>query len=72
MSVDYASFGVDEWRDRIANQYEPRAEYLIPILQLVQGDAGYLPPEGMLAAARHLRIPESKVYFKNVMVKRLP
>jgi NADH-quinone oxidoreductase subunit E len=35
---------------------------MIPILQHIQGDAGYLPPESMLATARHLRIPESRVY----------
>lgn len=56
------SHHVDEWREKIAGAFESRPEYLIPILQFIQEDAGYLPPEAMLAAARHLRIPESKVY----------
>jgi NADH-quinone oxidoreductase subunit E len=50
------------WRKQIASEYDSRPEYLIPILQFIQADAGYLPPESMTAAARHLRIPESKVY----------
>lgn len=56
------SRSMDEWREHIASHYESRPEYLIPILQFIQEDAGYLPPESMLATARHLRIPEAKVY----------
>ena len=56
------TLSADEWRKQIAGEYDSRPEYLIPILQFIQADAGYLPPESMVAAARHLRIPESKVY----------
>ena len=63
--VDTMSKGavsVDSWKSKIARQYDSRPEYLIPILQHLQDQAGYLSPEAMLAAARYLRIPESKVY----------
>ncbi len=56
------ALSADEWRNQIASEYDSRPEYLIPILQFIQADAGYLPPESMVAAARHLRIPTSKVY----------
>lgn len=35
---------------------------LIPLLQDVQGEFGYLPPEAMAAAARHCRIEPVEVY----------
>ncbi len=35
---------------------------LIPILQDVQDELGYLPAEAMKEVARHLRVPESTVY----------
>jgi len=57
-----SSFSMHEWRDRISSHFESRPEYLIPILQFIQEEAGYLPPESMLATARHLRIASSKVY----------
>jgi NADH:ubiquinone oxidoreductase subunit E len=59
---DTTSVSMHDWRRQIAGQFESRPEYLIPILQFIQEDAGFLPPESMLATARHLRIPESKVY----------
>ena len=59
---DVLSLSMDDWRKQIADQFESRPEYLIPILQFIQEDAGFLPPESMLATARHIRIPESKVY----------
>jgi len=37
-------------------------ESLIPILQRVQADLGYLPALAMLEVARHLNIPEIDVY----------
>ncbi len=60
--ADVPTLSSDAWRKQIAGQFESKPEYLIPILQYIQEDAGYLPPESMLATARHLRIPESKVY----------
>ncbi len=50
------------WLDRISEKFEPRPQYLIPILQFIQGEEGYLPQEAMGAAARFLRVSESKVY----------
>ena len=35
---------------------------LIPLLQEVQREFGYLPEEGMKEVARRLRIPETRVY----------
>ncbi len=35
---------------------------LIPLLQDVQEELGYLPPEAMKEVARHLNVPESAVY----------
>jgi NADH-quinone oxidoreductase subunit E len=61
MSTAVPSLTTDEWRGQIASHFESKPEYLIPILQHLQVEAGYLSPESMLAAARFLRIPESKV-----------
>lgn len=35
---------------------------LIPVLQEIQAQFGYLPPQAMLQVAKFLRIPESSVY----------
>jgi NADH-quinone oxidoreductase subunit E len=56
------TLSVDEWRANIESHFDPKPEYMIPILQHIQQEAGYLSPESMLATARHLRIPESKVF----------
>ena len=53
---------LDAWLERTALRFEPEQQYLIPILQYVQSEAGYLPPEAMRAVARYLKVPESKVY----------
>jgi NADH-quinone oxidoreductase subunit E len=42
--------------------YEGRKDKLIPILQQVQGEYGYLPEEAMAAIARVTGLPESRVY----------
>lgn len=60
--AEVPTLSVDQWRSQIASNHDSKPEYLIPILQSIQEEAGYLPPESMLATARHLRIPESKVY----------
>ncbi len=44
-----------------SNHYRKR-DALIPILQEVQGEFGYLPPEAMEAAARHCRMSPVEVY----------
>jgi NADH-quinone oxidoreductase subunit E len=41
---------------------ENKRENLIPILQQIQQEFGYLPPEAMLEVARFLNIPEIDVY----------
>jgi len=51
-----------QWIEKIGKNFESKPQYLIPILQFIQGEAGYLAPEAMQAAARYLRISESKVY----------
>ena len=54
--------GREMWREKIARQFQPEAQYLVPILQYVQSEAGYLSREAMQAIGRHLGIPEGKVY----------
>ena len=39
-----------------------KRENLIPILQKIQEELGYLPPDAMLEVARFLNIPEIDVY----------
>jgi len=46
----------------ILESYERRPESLISLLQAVQGELGYLPPEVLGAVARHARVPRSRVY----------
>ncbi len=46
----------------IFSSYEGKAEELIPILQHVQVEFGYIPEEAMWETARFLRAPESRVY----------
>jgi len=41
---------------------ENKIENLIPILQQIQEEFGYLPPDAMLEVARFLNIPEIDVY----------
>ena len=43
-------------------QFQGGDEELIPVLQAVQKELGYLPPEAMRQIAEFLRLPESKVY----------
>lgn len=47
---------------RILAQHDRKRDALIPILQDLQGEFGYLPPHAMQAAARHTRISEVEVY----------
>ncbi len=46
----------------ILSSYEGREDELIPLLQQVQVEFGYLPEEAMLEIARFTRLPESRVY----------
>jgi len=62
MKQDAEKVSVHKWQEKIAGKFEPQPRYLIPVLQYVQSEAGYLPPKAMSATALHLRISESKVY----------
>jgi len=42
--------------------FKRRPDALISILQAVQEDFGYLPPEALATVARHARVPRSRVY----------
>jgi NADH-quinone oxidoreductase subunit E len=46
----------------ILTAFERREHELIPVLQRVQEELGYLPREAMLEIARFLRIPEARVF----------
>ncbi len=53
---------MDERLSAIFASYQGKREELIPLLQDVQKELGYLPDEGMLAIARFAGVPESQVY----------
>ena len=53
---------MNEQLDAIFSSYQGKADELIPILQRVQQEVGYLPEEAMLAISRHTGVPESSVY----------
>ncbi|MCX8023411.1 MAG: NADH-quinone oxidoreductase subunit NuoE, partial [Syntrophorhabdaceae bacterium] len=48
--------------DRIIDSHEKKEASLIPILQEVQGEFGYLPEEALVRIGEGLRIPLSKIY----------
>jgi len=62
MNQDAARVSVPKWQGKIAKKFEPQPRYLIPVLQYLQHEAGYLPPNAMSAAARYLGVSEAKVY----------
>jgi NADH-quinone oxidoreductase subunit E len=51
-----------ECLDGVLSRFEGRREELIPILQGVQAEFGYLPEDAMYRIARFARVPESAVY----------
>ncbi len=53
---------MEEQLNAILSSYEKRRDNLIPILQHVQEEFGYLPEEAMLKVARTIGVPESRVY----------
>jgi NADH:ubiquinone oxidoreductase subunit E len=53
---------VKSWKTELSENFPPRPEYLISVLQYVQEQAGYLPKEAITAVARYLRVSEAKVY----------
>ena len=48
--------------DAVFASYKGEKYELIPILQDVQEELGYLPDEAMREVARFMRLPESKVF----------
>ena len=46
----------------VFGSFEGKEDELIPILQKVQEELGYLPEEAMLEVAKFTRVPESRVY----------
>jgi NADH-quinone oxidoreductase subunit E len=51
-----------ECLDSVFSSYQGTQDELIPLLQHVQQEFGYLPDNAMLAIARFTRVPESAVY----------
>jgi NADH-quinone oxidoreductase subunit E len=48
--------------EAVLADHEPLKDELIPILQSVQEEFGYLPEESLRGVARHIRVPEAHVY----------
>ncbi|MFC1694210.1 NADH-quinone oxidoreductase subunit NuoE [Candidatus Latescibacterota bacterium] len=53
---------MDECLKEILLSFEEKSEELIPVLQEVQKEFGYLSEEAMLEIAKFLGVPESRVY----------
>jgi NADH-quinone oxidoreductase subunit E len=47
---------------KVLTRFDPQKESLIPILQGVQAEMGYIPASGMEEVARFLSIPQGKVH----------
>jgi len=47
---------------KVLKRFNRKRENLVPILQQVQDELGYLPREAMLETAEYLRLPEVDVY----------
>jgi len=62
MKMPTGMVSLERWAKLFADEFEPLPESLIPALEFVQRHEGYLPREAMTALARHLRVPESKVF----------
>jgi NADH-quinone oxidoreductase subunit E len=62
MKTAAAKREVESWKKRLGECFDLRPGNLIPALQFVQENAGYLPREAMTAVAEYLRIPQSKVF----------
>ena len=46
----------------VLSAHEPRKDQIIPILQSVQKEFGYLTEQSLVGVARHTRVPEAHVY----------
>jgi NADH-quinone oxidoreductase subunit F len=50
------------WHAEIARRFPPDPSLVIPVLQFVQGELGYLPQSATQATAEHLQVPPSRVF----------
>ncbi len=48
--------------EELLSNFPPEQQELIPVLQAVQAQLGYLPEPAMKRVAEYLRVPESAVY----------
>jgi NADH-quinone oxidoreductase subunit E len=48
--------------DKVRKELEPKKNNLIPGLQLIQGELGYLPGGAMTGLSRYLKVRESEVW----------
>ncbi len=62
MNKGVSSAATRRWQRRIAEKFEAEQRYLIPALQYVQSEEGYLPTDAMAAVAAHLGVSEAKVF----------
>jgi len=62
MKTPAAAVSPERWAKLFTDGFAPLPESLIPALEFVQRREGYLPREAMTALARHLRVPESRVF----------
>ena len=53
---------MEEQLSAIFSTFEKREDNLIPILQRVQEEFGYLPEDAMMGIAKAIGVPESRVY----------
>jgi NADH-quinone oxidoreductase subunit E len=62
LEVFLSNSNMKEKLDTIFSQFNGTKDELIPIMEAVQEEFGYLPKEGMNAISRFLHIPESNIY----------
>lgn len=53
---------MEEQLNGVLSHYAKSSDQLIPILQKVQGELGYLPEAAMEHIAKYIGIPESKIF----------
>ena len=50
------------WAEQLVERFEARPENLVPALQFVQEQEGYLPADAIAAVGDYLGVPEAKVF----------
>lgn len=48
--------------DKIFSKFKGTKDELIPVMEAVQEEFGYLPPKSMTEISRFLKVPESNIY----------